>query len=70
MKFKYEKLIDREIEIAKYLLQENSIKDISAKTGLSKRHIAAHIRNMITKLKVENEEALKQLLHGLQKKLK
>lgn len=70
MKFKHEKLIEREIEIAKCLLQGNTMNEISEKTGLSKRHITAHIRNMLTKLKVENEEALKQLLHGLQKKLK
>jgi len=67
MKFSHEELIEREIEIVKYLLRGNSLSDISSRTGLSKRHIAAHIRNLIIKLKVNNMKALTQLFNGLKK---
>jgi DNA-binding CsgD family transcriptional regulator len=67
MQFRHEKLIEREIEIAQYMLQGDTLTEISLKTGLSKRHVAAHIKNMITKLKVENAEALIKLLKPLKK---
>jgi DNA-binding CsgD family transcriptional regulator len=60
MEFKKEELVDREIEIAGYLLQNFSLKQMSEKTGLSKKHLAAHLRNMMEKLGVENIPALKR----------
>ena len=47
MEFKNEELVEREIEIGGYLLLDLSMKQISLKTGLSKKNIAAHIRNMM-----------------------
>ena len=58
MEFKNEELIEREIEIAGYLVQRFSVKQISEETGLNKKILAAHIKNMMQKLKTENIEAL------------
>lgn len=62
MEFKKEELVDREVEIAGYLLQDFSLKLISKKTGLSKKLIAAHIHNMMKKLNAVNREGLMKLL--------
>ena len=62
MEFKSEELVEREIEIGGYLLQHLSMKQISLNTGLSKKHIAAHIRNMMEKLQAESMIELIQLL--------
>ena len=62
MEFKQEELIDREIEIAGYLVQHFSIKHISEKTGLSKKLLAVHIKNMMKKLRAEDRSALMKLL--------
>ena len=58
MEFKQEELIEREIEIAGYLVQRFSLKRISETTGLNKKILAAHVKNMMQKLKAENIEAL------------
>jgi len=62
MEFKAEELVDREIEIAGHLSEGHSLKTIAGKTGLNSKILAAHIRNMMEKLKVENMDALKALL--------
>jgi len=62
MEFKQEELVKREIEIAGYLLQNFSIKVICEKAALSKKHLVAHIRNMMEKLKAEDMEGLIKLL--------
>jgi len=62
MEFKQEELVEREIEIAGYLVQNFSLKHICDKTGLNKKLLAAHIRNMMKKLKVEDMTALVRLL--------
>jgi DNA-binding CsgD family transcriptional regulator len=64
MEFKNQELIPREIEIAGYLLEDLSLKQISEKTGLSKKHLAAHIRNMMEKLGAENVAALKKIFRA------
>jgi len=64
MEFKEEELVEREVEIAGYLLQDLSLKHISEKTGLSKKLLVAHIRNMMEKLKAENVSALIKVLKG------
>ena len=61
MEFKNEELVEREIEIADYLLRDFSLKQISEKTGLSKKHLAAHLRNMMEKLGAQNMVALKKI---------
>ena len=62
MEFKQEELVEREIEIAGYLMQDFSLKHISETTGLSKKLLVAHIRNMMEKLKAEDMHALIKLL--------
>ncbi len=65
MEFKNEELIEREKEIAGYLVNNFSSRQISEKTGLSKKHLEAHIKNMMEKLKVEDIGELIKLLKGL-----
>lgn len=65
MEFKQEALVEREMEIAAYLLQGFSLKQIAGKTGLSKKHLDAHIKNMMKKLKAEDMEELVKLLKAL-----
>jgi DNA-binding CsgD family transcriptional regulator len=62
MEFENEKLIDREIEIGNYLMQNFSLKLIAGKTGLSKKILAAHINNMKIKLKAADIPELIKLL--------
>ena len=62
MEFKQEELVEREIEIGSYLLQNFSIKQIVDKIGLSKKILTAHIANMKVKLKANDMTALKKLL--------
>ena len=62
MEFKNEELVEREIEIGNYLLQNFSLKLISEKTGLSRKIVAAHIHNMMKKLKAEDITKLIVLL--------
>ena len=64
MEFKQEGLVEREIEIAGYLTQDFSLKHISEKTGLSKKLLVAHVKNMMEKLKAEDMTALIKLLRA------
>lgn len=65
MEFKKEELVEREIEIAGYLLLDLSLKQISGKTGLCRKHLTAHISNMMIKLKAEDTHELIKLLKAL-----
>ena len=62
MEFKNEELIEREVEIAGLLIQHTLLKHVAETTGLSKKLLTAHIRNMMEKLKVDNMEALIEVL--------
>lgn len=62
MEFKHEELVEREIEIGNYLLNGFSLRLISEKTGLSKKHLDAHIKNMREKLKAKDMEDFLKLL--------
>lgn len=62
MEFREEELIDREIEIAGYLHEGISLNEILVKTQLSKRMIAAHLRNMMKKMNCANREELIKLI--------
>ena len=62
MEFKQEELVEREVEIAGYLQQDFSLKQIAEKTGIGKKLLAAHVRNMMEKLKAEDLSALIRLL--------
>jgi DNA-binding CsgD family transcriptional regulator len=57
--------VEREIEIGNYLLRDFSLKLISEKTGLSKKILAAHINNMMKKLKAEDTAELIKLLRAV-----
>ncbi len=67
MEFKQEELVEREIEIAGYLTQDFLLNRISEKTGLNKKLLVAHIRNMMKKLKVEDITALIRLLKVMER---
>ena len=58
MEFKEEELIEREIEIARLLIQNISLKQIAEITGLSKKLLTAHIKNMMQKMKANDIKAL------------
>jgi DNA-binding NarL/FixJ family response regulator len=64
MEFKNEELVEREIEIAGYLKLDLSLKQISEATGLNKKILAAHIRNMMQKLKSEDMATLKKIIEN------
>jgi len=65
MEFKHEALVEREIEIARYLLNDLSLKEICENAGLKRKIVVAHIRNMMQKLKAGNIEALVKVLRGI-----
>jgi DNA-binding CsgD family transcriptional regulator len=58
MEFKQEALVEREIEIAAFLLQEFSLLQIARQLAVNKKIIKAHLRNMMQKLNAENIEDL------------
>lgn len=62
MQFKKEELVTREIEIAGYLLKNLSLKQIAKKTGLNKKHLQAHLGNLMKKLQADNFLNLKTRL--------
>jgi DNA-binding CsgD family transcriptional regulator len=62
MEFKQEELIERELEIGRYLKLDVPMKEIPEKTGLSSKHVAAHINNMRIKLRARDIQELIQLL--------
>ena len=64
MEFKQEELVEREIELACYLRTGLSLKDIALKTGLSKKILTAHFRNMMEKLKAADMNELTELVRG------
>ncbi len=54
MEFKKEELVDREIEIAGLLIRNVSLNQIAETTGLSKKLLTAHIKNMMQKIKASD----------------
>jgi DNA-binding CsgD family transcriptional regulator len=62
MEFKQEEFVEREIEIASYLIQDLSLKLIAVKTGLNKKILTAHLRNMMKKLKADDIDELIKLI--------
>ena len=54
MEFKHEELVEREVIIARLLVKGMSEKEISEQTGMGKRIVAAHIRNMKVKLQAND----------------
>ncbi len=66
MEFKQEALVEREIEIAAFLLQDFSPEQIADYLAVNKKIIKAHIRNMMQKLNAENIDDLLQLIEAKQ----
>ena len=62
MEFKNEELIEREMEIAKHLVQDFSLNQIAEKTGINKKLLMVHMRNMMKKLNAENMSTLIKIL--------
>lgn len=62
MEFEKEEFIDREIEIAHLLIQNYPLKKIRTETGLSRKLLTAHIKNMMQKLKTNQLQSLIRLL--------
>ena len=54
-------LTAREMEIAGYLKDKQSLKKMEEKTGLSKKILKAHIRNMMKKLKAHDPDKITQM---------
>jgi len=65
MEFKHEEFVEREVEIAGYLKQGFSVKQICKQTGLEKKIIEAHKRNMMEKLGAEDLRTLIHLLKAI-----
>ncbi len=68
MEFKQEEIVEREIEIAAYLLQDFSLQQIADQLAVNKKIIKAHIRNMMQKLNAENMDDLIQSIKAKQQK--
>jgi DNA-binding NarL/FixJ family response regulator len=68
MEFEKEGLIQREIDIATYLLKHFSLKKIAGELAVSQIIIIAHVRNMMQKLHAKNMEDLIRLLKEKQQK--
>jgi len=69
MEFKQEELVEREMEIARLLVQGYAEKEITGLTGMQRKRITAHIRNMKVKLQATNISMLVKLIRqqpGLQ----
>jgi DNA-binding NarL/FixJ family response regulator len=62
MGFRHEELVESELIIARLLVQGSSVKEISEQTGMGKRIVAAHIRNMKVKLQAKDLTILVRLL--------
>lgn len=62
IEFKNEELVEREKEIVGYLLQGFSLRSLHKKTGLHKKHLNAHMRNMMKKLGAKDAEELIQII--------
>jgi DNA-binding CsgD family transcriptional regulator len=62
MEFKNQALVETEVEVAAYLLQNFSLNLISEKTGLSKKILRAHLRNMMEKLNAKDTKELIRVL--------
>ena len=62
MEFKNEELIEREMEIAKQMVQNFSLNQIAVTTGINKKLLIVHIRNMMKKLNAENMPTLIKVL--------
>ena len=70
MEFKQEALLERELQIASYLLERFSLEKIARHLAVNKKIVKAHIRNMMQKLHAENlEELIESISSNRQKRI-
>ena len=62
MEFRYEELVENEMIIGRLLVQGLTVKGIAAASGMSRRVVSIHIRNMKVKLQATDLAELKNLL--------
>lgn len=62
MEFKYEELVENELLIGRLLIQGLTVKAIAETTGMSKRIVTTHIRNMKVKLQASELTELRSVL--------
>ncbi len=62
MEFRYEELVENEMVIGRLLVQGLTVKAIAAASGMSRRVVSIHIRNMKVKLQATDLAELRNLL--------
>lgn len=60
MEFREKAFTGRELEIAHYLLENKTLPEIMQLTGLKRKLVKAHLRNMREKLHVANIKSLRR----------
>ena len=65
MEFRYEELVENEKTIGQLLLQGLTAKTIADQTGMNRRVVNTHIRNMKVKLHAKDIYQLRQQLKQL-----
>ena len=65
MEFRYEELVENEMIIGRLLLQGLTVKAIAAASGMSRRVVSVHIRNMKVKLQATDLAELRHSLQGM-----
>ena len=69
MEFKDGVLVDRELEIARYLRHEFPMVRILKRTGMKKKILEGHVKNMREKFHAEDDAALIRMIQTLPKGL-
>ena len=65
MEFKYEELVENELVIGRLLVRGLTVRSIVAATGMSKRVVTTHIRNMKVKLQAADLAGLRSMLQQM-----
>ena len=65
MEFRYEELVENELVIGRMLVQGFTVRSIVSATGMSRRVVTTHIRNMKVKLQASDLVGLRQLLEPM-----
>lgn len=65
MEFKYEELVENELVIGRLLVQGFTVKAIVTETGMSKKVVTTHIRNMKVKLQASDLGELRRTLERI-----
>ena len=65
MEFRYEELVENEMIIGRLLVQGLTVKAIAAASGMSRRLVSIHIRNMKVKLQATDLGKLRNSLRAM-----